>query len=220
MDEWGLIASILAFLTSRGLTALCIGGMSLAAFLYQFKTLEVVRDKLRVLNEGPYLEYLSEASRIAFNLLMMSLGERYVEFRETGRWEEIKEELKRGKRGFPEELRAALERQYGALRFLEELRDSIADLRSFHDDLRTKLYSYFALALVASLVFSYLIETGSIAANLFVGLVIGAFMAAMMASIGDSQGRRELKDLLTHLNHLFNMRSGEEVYNYALRSVR
>ncbi|RLF01798.1 MAG: hypothetical protein DRK00_10860 [Thermoprotei archaeon] len=219
MDEWGLMASILAFLTSKGPTALCIGGVSLAAFLYQFKTLEVVRDKLRMLNEGPYLEYLSEASKIAFNLLIISLGERYVELRESGRWEEIREELKMDKIGFPEELRAALERQYAALRFLEELRDSIADLRSFHDSLRMKLYSYLALALVASLVLPYLIDTGSITANLFMGFIAGCFIAAMIANIGDSQGRRELRELLTHLNHLFNMRSGEEVYNYALRSV-
>jgi len=224
MDVWGLIASVLAFLMSRGIATFCIGGMSLAAFIYQLKTLEVISDKLKILNEGPYLNYLNEASRIAFNLLVLSLGEMYIKVRETNmetsKWEEIKEDLKRGERGFPEELRAALERQYGALRFLEGLRDSIADLRSFHDDLRRKLYAYFVFALVISLLFSFLVVSDSIVTNLMVGLVLGSFVTAMIAGIGDSQRRKELWELVNRLNHLFNMRSGEEVYNYALRNAR
>jgi len=222
MDVWGLIASVLAFLMSRGIATFCIGGMSLAAFIYQLKTLEVISDKLKILNEGSYLNYLNEASRIAFNLLVLSLGEMYIKVRETNmetsKWEEIKEDLKRGERGFPEELRAALERQYGALRFLEGLRDSIADLRSFHDDLRRKLYAYFVLALVISLLPSFLSD--NIVTDLMFGLLLGSIVTALIAGIGDSQRKKELWELVNRLNHLFNMRSGEEVYNYALRNAR
>ena len=127
--------------------------------------------------------------------------------------------FKSGKETFSEEIKQSLRRLYEAMYWLEEFEENISLTRDLVDKLKIRVP--IAAALVVGIIYlaSLFVPSRDYAYSVFIGLiVVGLYLGFLILFFTYNREKMSIaEETREYLNDLFNLKSAEEVYSYALR---